>query len=178
MHVGAKKLAISGILLAFTVICMFLGGVIETNTLFLLAAASYFVGIIQREFGMKFGWAFWLAAIALGFILVPNKFYVLSYGAMGLYILLIEIVWKILGKHPQMKHRDKLFWGAKFVIFNIIYIPTVIGFQELLFSKAVSGKMLVGILAAGQIGLLIYDWAYEYVQENIWRKMRGRLLEN
>ena len=52
--------AFSGLLLALSVVCMALGSVIETNTLFLLAAASYFVGIIIREFGMKAGVAFYL----------------------------------------------------------------------------------------------------------------------
>lgn len=178
MHVGAKRMAISGILLAFTVICMFLGGVIETNTLFLLAAASYFVGIIQKEFGLKFGWAFWIAAIALGFILVPNKFYVLSYGGMGLYILLIETTWKMLGNHPEIGKREKLFWLIKYIIFNLMYIPAVLVFQKLLFAKSLSGILIASVLAAGQIGLFIYDRAYEYVQANIWRKMRGRLLGN
>ncbi|WP_330581904.1 hypothetical protein [Enterocloster asparagiformis] len=39
MHVTARRVALCGLLLAFSVICMVLGGVIETNTLFLLAAA-------------------------------------------------------------------------------------------------------------------------------------------
>ena len=58
MHVKARMTAFSGLLLALSVVCMALGSVIETNTLFLLAAASYFVGIIIREFGMKAGSGF------------------------------------------------------------------------------------------------------------------------
>mgnify|MGYP000125658577 CR=1 FL=1 len=58
MHVKARMTAFSGLLLALSVVCMALGSVIETNTLFLLAAASYFVGIIIREFGMKREWLF------------------------------------------------------------------------------------------------------------------------
>ena len=53
MHVKAKTMAFSGLLLALTVIFMVLGSVIETSTLFLLAAASFFVGIIIREFGLR-----------------------------------------------------------------------------------------------------------------------------
>ncbi len=41
MHLKAKRAAFGGLLLAMTVIFMFLGSVIETNTLFLLAAASF-----------------------------------------------------------------------------------------------------------------------------------------
>ena len=83
MHVKARMTAFSGLLLALSVVCMALGSVIETNTLFLLAAASYFVGIIIREFGMKAGVAFYLADILLGFLVTPNKFYVISFAAMG-----------------------------------------------------------------------------------------------
>ena len=178
MHVRAKKMAISGMLLAITVICMILGGIIETNTLFLLAAAAFFVGIIQNEFGIKYGWAFWLAAVLLGGMLVGNKFYVLSYAAMSLYILLIESVWRYLAKHSENKYRKQCFWTAKYVIFNAMYIPIVIGFQELLFTENLSQIMLLTVIIIGQIGLLIYDRAYEHVQADIWRKMRGRLLGN
>ena len=74
MHVKAKTMAFSGLLLALTVIFMVLGSVIETSTLFLLAAASFFVGIIIREFGLRIGAAFYAAGVILGFITAPNKF--------------------------------------------------------------------------------------------------------
>ena len=124
MHVKARMTAFSGLLLALSVVCMALGSVIETNTLFLLAAASYFVGIIIREFGMKAGVAFYL----------------------------------------------------EYMVFNLMYIPMVLIFQELLFMKELSGGLLLAVLAAGQVGVWIYDRAYEYVQVHIWNKFRGKLL--
>ena len=81
-----------------TVVCMALGSVIETNTLFLLAAAAFFVGIVIREFGLRTGAAFYLAAILLGFLVTPNKFYVITFAAMGFYILGIEAVRIFLAK--------------------------------------------------------------------------------
>lgn len=66
MHVNAKRMAVSGMMLALSVICMMLGSVIETNTLFLLAAASFFVGIIKREYGIKTGCAFYAARRVIG----------------------------------------------------------------------------------------------------------------
>ena len=56
MHVKARMTAFSGLLLALSVVCMALGSVIETNTLFLLAAASYFVcryGILHPGSGRQ-----------------------------------------------------------------------------------------------------------------------------
>lgn len=174
MHVKAKKAALGGLLLAVTVICMVLGSVMETSTLFLLAAASYFVGIIIREMGIKTGIAFYIAAVLLGFIVSPNKFYVISFAAMGFYILAIEVAFKQIGK---MKGNKKLiFWFTKYLIFNLEYLPLVFAFQELLFGKEIPTVMLVVVILAGQIGLFVYDRAYEYFQGQVWNKMRGKVL--
>ena len=85
MHVKGKMMAFCGLFLALSVVCMSLGSVIKTNTLFLLAAASFFVGIVIREFGMKAGAAFYVADVLLGFLIAPNKFYVFSCGDGTLY---------------------------------------------------------------------------------------------
>ena len=176
MHVKAKTVALGGLLLALTVVFMALGSIIETSTLFLLAAASFFVGIVVREVGLKTGGAFYLAAVLLGAITAPNKFYVLTFAAMVLYIWVIEAGWKWWEKHPEMPQRYKVFWIVKYVIFNVIYIPVVILFRDLLFAQAVSAGITAGVIVGGQIGLFIYDKAYDYVQMHLWGKMRGRFL--
>lgn len=176
MHVKAKTLAFGGLLLALTIVFMALGSVIETSTLFLLAAASYFVGVVVREFGLRVGAAFYIAAVLLGFITAPNKFYVFTFAAMGFYIWGVEAVWRWLEKRPQYKNRRMIFWIAKYVIFNIVYIPAVLIFRDLLFGQTISDTLLVVVLAAGQIGLLVYDRAYEYTQAHVWGRLRGRML--
>lgn len=87
MHVNAKKIAIGGLLLALTEVCIALGSVIETNTLFLLAAASYFVGFLIRETDIRTGAVFYAAGVLLGILISPNKLYVISYAAMGLSLI-------------------------------------------------------------------------------------------
>lgn len=175
MHVTAKKMAFAGLMLAFTIVCIALGSIIETNTLFLLAAASFFVGIVLRETSVKTGTAFYIAAILLGVFVSPNKLYVVSYGAMGLYILLNEVIFRLLGRLRETINRQALFWILKYLVFNIMYIPMLLAFQKLLFGKELSVHMLLMILAAGQAALFVYDRAYEYAQGNIWNKLRGRL---
>ena len=69
-----------------------------------------------------------------------------------------------------------VFWISKYVIFNIVYIPIVLIFRDMLFSQAISGGLLAVILIGGQIALFIYDRAYDYVQVHVWGKMRGRVL--
>lgn len=176
MHVKAKKMAFGGVILALTVLCMVLGSVIETSTLFLLAAASYFVGIVLREFGSRTGIAFYIASVLLGGMIAPNKFYVISYAAMGLYILLIELLWPVCGTFPERINRRRLFWGLKYIVFNLLYIPAVLFFQELLFGRQLSGMVIASVLVAGQLGLFLYDRAYEYIQADVWSRFRGRIL--
>ena len=176
MHVKAKTIAFGGLLLALCVVFMALGSVIETSTLFLLAASSFFVGIVVREFGLKMGAAFYIAAVLLGFITAPNKFYVLTFAAMGIYIWGIEAVWRWLEKKPQLPRRQIIFWVSKYVIFNMVYIPIVLVFRDMLFSQALSPAVTAGVIVGGQIGLFIYDRAYDYVQAHVWRKMRGRVM--
>ena len=176
MHVKARTLASGGLLLALTVVFMALGSIIETSTLFLLAAASYFVGIVVREFGLRSGAAFYIAAVLLGFMTAPNKFYVLTFAAMGFYIWGIEAVWRWLEKRPQYRNRRMIFWLSKYVIFNIVYIPIVIAFREMLFARAVSDTMMIAAVLGGQAGLFIYDRAYDYAQVHLWGKLRGRIM--
>ena len=176
MHVKAKTMAFGGLLLALTVVCMALGSIIETSTLFLLAAASFFVGIFVREFGLKAGAAFYIAAVLLGFITAPNKFYVLTFAAMGFYIWGIEAAFRYLEKHPEVRNRHMVFWILKYVIFNIVYLPIVFVFRDLLFSRSISGPVMAAAVIGGQAALFIYDRAYDYAQVHIWNKMRGRIL--
>ena len=135
MHVKAKQIAFGGLLLAVTVVCMALGSVIETNTLFLLAAAAFFVGIVIREFGLRTGAAFYLAAVLLGLLVTPNKFYVITFAAMGFYILGIEAVWMFLAKRPQMGHRMGIYWFAKYVIFNLVDAVSESGVRSVAFGS-------------------------------------------
>lgn len=177
MHIKAKTMAFGGLLLALSAVCMALGSVIETNTLFLLAAASYFVGIVIREFGIRTGAAFYAADVLLGFMTAPNKIYVISFAAMGFYILVVEAAWRFMAKRRRLQ-KKLLFWCVKYAVFNALYIPVLLAFQELLLPGwTLSDEMAAGIIAAGQIGLFLYDRAYEYVQAHVWQKFRGRLFQ-
>lgn len=171
-------MSLCGVLLALSVLCMLLGSVLETNTLFLLAAAAFFVGIIYREFGKHWAAAFWLAGVLLGAVLSPEKFYVLTYGCMGLYLLLIEWCWEFLGpKTISERKKRNVFIGMKYLIFNLMFLPVLFLFQKLLFTKTLTGVMLLGIVLAGQAGLFLYDRAYEYVQRCLWGKIRKYINE-
>lgn len=58
MHVKAKQVAFLGLLAAIVSLFIILASIIESNTLFLLAAAAFLSGVAIREFGLRLGIGF------------------------------------------------------------------------------------------------------------------------
>lgn len=177
MHVKAKNIALAGLLAACSAVLLVLSSVIETNSLFLICAASFCVGIAIREWGIRLGLAFLVASTFINFLVAPNKFYCITFAAMGMYLFLSEYLWKKIAEKDEMKHRTLMLWLGKYIIFNLMYIPVLLFFQELLFVKKVGGVFLIVFFFAGQVVLFIYDRAYIYFQDAIWGKMRIKLLK-
>ena len=176
MSVGTKKIAISGLLAAFSVAMLVLSSTIETSTLFFLAAASFTVGITIREWGVKFGAAYWVASSLLNLLVAPNKFYCMTFAAMGLYILLSEYIWERIADNGYMAHRMTLLWLGKYLIFNAMYVPVVIFLGEILLPGQLEKLGIAIVLLIGQPALFVYDYAYRYFQSAIWGRIRIKLI--
>lgn len=176
MHINARKIAVSGSLMAVTVVLVCLGGILESNTLFLLAAAAFCIGIIIKEYGLKSGVAFFIGSILLSFLLAPQKLHCVTFGMMGGYVVLIETVFWLLGRHPKVIHRKEIFIVSKFLIFNVLYLPAVFVAPKLFFAGKMAKKAKLILIIGGQIALFIYDKAYEYFLTQIWEKLSDKLL--
>lgn len=177
MHVDAKKIATAGLLAACAVLLVVLGAVIETNSLFLIAAASFCVGIAIREWGLRMGAGFLTACVCLNGLLAPNKLYGITFAAMGIYIWMSELLWEKIADAKRLKRRKSVLWFGKYVIFNCMYIPVMVFFPALFFTKKLADSMTVVLFFAGQIGLLIFDKAYVYFQGYVWGKLRRKLMK-
>ncbi len=176
MLVGAKKIAISGLLAAFSVVMLILSSTIETSTLFFLAAASFTVGITIREWGVKFGACYWIASSLINVIVAPNKFYCMTFAAMGLYILLSEYIWERIAENGYMAHRMTLLWLGKYLIFNAMYVPVVLFLGEILLPGQVEQLGIAIVILIGQLALFVFDYAYRYFQSAIWGRIRIKLI--
>ena len=176
MHVKPRIVALAGLLTAFVAILLELSSVIESNSLFLIAAASFCVGIVIREWGIWSGMSFLVASFILCLLITPNKFYCITYAVMGVYLVMSELLWRWIAGKQGIKRQEMLFWLGRYVLFNCVYIPAVLFFQEILFSKSVSDMLLLGCILAGQIVLLIYEKAYVYFQAMVWGRLRNKLL--
>ena len=71
---------------------------------------------------MRTGGAFYVADVLLGLLMAPNKFYVFSFAALGLYIVIIEAAWRFLGGSSRTQ-RQAIFCAVKYMAFNVVYIP-------------------------------------------------------
>ena len=163
MLLNTKKVAIAGLLLAMNVVLMILSMTIESSSLFFIAAASFCLGIVIREWGLKFGFAFLVASVILNLLIAPNKLYCVTLAGMELYLFLTEWLWRKIADKPVMSRRTLKLWIGKILIFNAIYLPIL-----------VSTKKFTGIIvwAVGQVVFVIYDYAYRYFQGKIWNKLR------
>lgn len=176
MHVRAKKMATAGLLVAFSVIMMLLSSMIETSSLFFIAAASFCVGVAIREWGIRIGFAFLCASVILNFLITPSKWYCFTLLGMGFYIWASEWLWHKIADAKVLNHRMTLLWLGKYIIFNLLYVPTLFCAPQLLFTAKINGLAAIILLLCGQAVLFIYDSAYRYFQSRIWGKVRGKFI--
>ena len=178
MHVRAKKMATAGLLVAFSVIMMLLSSMIETSSLFFIAAASFCVGIAVREWGLKLGFAFLCASVILNFLITPSKLYCFTLLGMGFYIWASEWLWHTIANAKVLNHRVALLWIGKYLIFNLLYVPTLFCAPQLLFAGKMNGLAAIILLLCGQGILFVYDMSYRYFQSQIWGKFRSRFVKS
>lgn len=175
MHLNARKLAFLGLLLALTVLLVILSSVLEFNTLFLLAGASFGIGIAIRESGVRIGFGFYLASVLLSLILAPSKAYCITFAAMGFYLVTSEYAYDKMINIKKISNRRRLLWVVKYVAFNAVYLPILFLLPDLVYQGEMDKRLLIALLLAGQIALFVYDRAYIYFQKNIWGKCRKYL---
>ena len=177
MHIDTKRIATSGLLVAFTVVMMILSSVVESSSLFFIGAASFCIGIAIREWGTWFGLAFLAASTMLNLILAPNKMYCLTFAGMGLYLWLSELLWEKIASAPKLSHRTIKLWIGKTAIFNFLYIPILLFFPSLFIAKKLTGVLKIILFFGGQIIFVVYDVAYRYFQSRIWGSLRVRFVK-
>ena len=106
-------MAFTGVLAAFAVILLVLSAVIETSSLFLIAAAAFCVGIVLREWGIRAGAAFLTASFLVGLIVAPNRLYCITFLAMGIYLVLSEILWEKVAQSSKIQKKTVAVWIGK-----------------------------------------------------------------
>ena len=168
-------MAFLGLMMAFSVVLVYLGNIIEVSTLFFLGMASFITGVVIVEYGTAVGASFYVGSVLLSFFLSPNKLYAFTYGGMALYLLLTEIVWRKVLQQKMNKRNNVIMLVLKVIVFNAMYIPILIYAPSLVLTKEINEYLLIGLILAGQVVLLIYDRAFHYFVGTYWIDIKRRL---
>ncbi len=174
LYVKSNKVAYSSAMSAVAVILIILGSVFENCTLFLLAAASFLMGVVFRKFGLKMALTASIVTVVLGLLLSPNKFYCGTFLGFAFYILLSESIYerRRLGKAVS-KLKE---WVLKSALFHALLLILVLSYRLLTgaailetFSwlAAWSSYPVFGIIlfiVAMEIFWVIFDRVYVFFQ--------------
>jgi hypothetical protein len=147
-----KRITLSGILLAFTVICVFLASVLPTNRLSLYAVSSLFVAVIIIEYGTKAGWTFYLASAILSAVLIPRLEvlpFVVFFGVYGLIKLYFEKL-----------HSRVLEYVLKVLYFNICLFLGFLFLKEFILEGVELTAPVYVVAALMEVVFIVYDYVY------------------
>ena len=147
-----KSITLSGILLAFTVICVFLAANLPTSRLSLYAISSLFIVVIIIEFGTKAGWSFYLASSILSVVLIPRLEvipFVVFFGLYGLIKLYIE------------KLHSRVFeYILKLIYFNMCLVLGLFFLKELILDGINLSAPVYIVAVLLEFVFLVYDYVY------------------
>lgn len=146
----AKDIAFGGVMVAVTVVTLYLTGVIPINTLSLLTVASCFVPITIMRSNMKTGIFVYIASTVISFFMVP-AYFVLLYGLFfGIYGI-IKFYIERLKKLPL-----EIF--LKLIVCNI-GVTVALLLVNYMFIDFKNDLPLWGLYLIAQPAFLLYDYA-------------------
>ncbi len=163
------KIALSGILGALAVICLFFATVLPTSRLSFYALSSFFISIVVIEAGIKAGWLFYIATTLLSVILVPDKLEIIPYAVFfGVY--------GAIKYHIEKINKLLLEYILKFAYFNLCLAAAVLFIRQVFMESIKIQLPWLVIIAALEVVFLIYDVVYTmfiaYYRDRLRKKLR------
>lgn len=150
---SAKKAALSGILMALSIMSLFVATVAPTNRIAFYALSSFPLAIVIIELGVKSGWFFYLASCLLAAITVRHigglAAFIGFFGIYGIVKFYIERLDKIILEHI-----------LKIIYFNLCLAGGVYIIKRFFIDSIQVKIPWWFIIIALQVIFLIYDYVY------------------
>ncbi len=163
-----KTIALSGILLALTVIVLYVESILPVSKLSLYALSSFFVSVIIMESGVISGWIFYVASVLLALIIVPDKLallpYILFFGLYGIIKCYIEKIRRLYFEYV-----------LKYLFFNISLAAGVLTVKELLLQNLNLKLPWWALILGAQIVFIIYDYFFSRIIVYYNTKIKNKL---
>ncbi|MCR4586465.1 MAG: hypothetical protein K5686_12160 [Lachnospiraceae bacterium] len=178
MHVSVRTIALSGMLTALSLVCIFLGSVLEFNTAFLLVLAAFLIGTVAALGGVPAALCSFAATVILGCLLSPVKTYVLTFSLFVPYAVACEYT---SGSKTDKKRAvlvKALVWWIWSAVCGFIFylLAGVAGLTELMpeIMKDAHTAIKLGIvIAALAVAWVITDVAYYAYRKEINGRLRN-----
>lgn len=174
-----KDYVFAAMLAAASVVILILGSLVLTRaTFFCIALASYLIGICANKCGFLIATIQLSSVTVLDVLLNPDKVQWITYLLFGIYIILVELTFKKWNKETEKKKKLFSQYFINFILFNILFVPCVIFFFDIMFGDSFSvgvfdvgsyqGRMLLWFIA--QVVWLIYDLGYKAATRYLYDK--------
>ena len=149
---STKKLTVTALLSALSVVLLTLGSLLEVLDLSMAAIASCFVIFLRIELGGAYPYLFWLATSTATLLLLPSGSAGLLFACLGLYPLAKAVLERL---HPVLE------WALKLLLAGCILSAFVLvaKFVLLLPDAILTGWLLPVFLAAALLTFVLYDIA-------------------
>lgn len=160
-----RKLTLSGILIAMTVVLLYVGSAVDILDLTLSAVASFFVAFAVTEMGEKYPLLIYLAGSILSLLLLPNKLPAVLYTVMmGFYPLV---------KFPMERLHFVWSWIVKILFFNAA-LTVIVWLTEFVLAIPDTGfGFEIPVYLLGNVTYVLFDIAMSRLIEayaRVWRK--------
>ena len=163
-----KRIVISAVLVALSVIILYLGCAIEVLDLTMSAIVSLLVVVIVIELGYKYAWFAYLATSVLSLLLLPQKTPAIFYACfMGFY--------PIIKSHTERINSAILRWTIKLVAGNVALIAMLWLICLFVPNEFEGGWMLVAAYILGITAFVMYDIALTKLITLYFARIRDRI---
>ena len=158
MNKSTKTLTISALLLALTIVTLYVSSFWPTGQLSLAALASMFTAVVIIEAGIRAGICVFAACAVLSLLILPSRWVLLLYMAFFGY-------YPIVKSFIERKEKAALRWFWKIFVFNVavivvVFVMGIFTFGE--FIPSFRGVQLSTIVlhAVGSVVFVLFDYGF------------------
>lgn len=165
MNSKAKNISTGGILVALTIIVLYLSLIIRINTLALLTLSSIFVPIAIIRSNLKTGVFVYIASSIIALFLIPidtSILYILYFGNFGIIKFFIE---KLNNKPFEII--------LKLAFSNIIFFIIYMFFKHAILNFTLAFPLWIFVILA-QVFISLYDFAITLLITYYFRRFHNR----
>ena len=163
-----NRIVVTGVLVALSVIILYLGCAIEVLDLTMSAIVSLLVVVIVIEMGYKYAWFAYLATSVLSLLLLPQKSPAIFYTCfMGFY--------PIIKSHIERLNSSVLRWIIKLITGNLALVAMFVLLSLFVPDEFESGIILVATYILGIVAFVMYDVALTKLITAYFVKFRDRI---